>query len=78
VVAAFPNREGAGYIYLALSLAGGAPRQLLGEPAADEVELHRLWTALHAEFGDLLEHRQAIAEIGVANSERTIPRSVTK
>jgi arylsulfatase A-like enzyme len=66
LVGAFPSPVHAGHDYLAVSLKGGAPRQLFEEPA--EPELQVLWRALHTEFGDVLEaRRQSVANRSVAN-----------
>lgn len=78
LVAAFPNFDGAGYNYLAARLRDGALRRLTSQPAAEEPELRALWDALHAQFDDVLLHRQAVAGIPVANQDQTIPPSVKK
>jgi len=68
LVGAFPSLTGPGHDYLAVPLSGGAPRQLFAEPSADEPELRILWTALHAEFGAVLDaRRQSVAADAVAN-----------
>jgi hypothetical protein len=78
LVAALPNKTGAGFFYVAASLAGGEPRQLFEAPAASEPELLILWNALHTEFDEVLLRRHVVAAPAVANHDRTIPQSVTK
>jgi arylsulfatase A-like enzyme len=82
LVAALPNKTGAGFSYLVVPLAGGEPRQVFSAPAADAPELLALWNALHAQFDDVLLRRHidapAVAAPAVANHDRTIPQGVTK
>jgi hypothetical protein len=80
VVAAFPSGQGK-FDYLAVALAGGAPRRLLAEPGPEEPELHALWAALHSEFHAVLQsnwQEQSVTVEGVANRQRLVPRNVTK
>jgi hypothetical protein len=78
LVGAFPSYEGPGYHYLAARLEDGALRRMVEAPPASEPELRALWDALHAQFGDILSNRSAVAIIPVANQDLTIPSSVTK
>ena len=79
MVAAFPSRTEPGFNYLAVSLTGGTPRQMLAPPTADEPELQKLWLALHARFaGTLTGNPLPVADPTVANPQRTIPSGVTK
>lgn len=55
LLASIPKRDGARtQIYVLVGRHGGAPRRLEGAPAADDVEAHALWQALHQEYGDEL------------------------
>ena len=44
LLAAVPRKTEPGFHFVAVDLKGGAPRQLLASPAADETELLSLWS----------------------------------
>ncbi len=78
LVAAFPRKGEPGFNFVTVPLAGGAARQLLEPPPAEERELHELWSALHARFAVLLDNPQPVANAPVANRDRTITVSVKR